>query len=70
MRPLRGKYVLNGSDRPMSPNGWTKDRLDVELAEDWRFHNLRRAHPRRPLRRFPELPCSPCAVIFAPCDPT
>ena len=40
--PFRGKYVLNGSDRPMSPNGWAKDRLDVELAEDWRFHNLRR----------------------------
>jgi hypothetical protein len=36
---------LNGSDRPMSPNGWAKDRRDVELAEDARFHDLRRGAP-------------------------
>ncbi len=43
----------------------------MELAEDWRFHDLRRGvPPRRPLSRFPELPCLPCAVIFAAWDPT
>jgi len=26
--------------------------------------------PRPPLSRFPELPCSPCVVIFAAWDPT